>query len=68
MIPTPDAVIDRFNRLGRYQPQLMAFSDCKRQHIRDGNVGITGVDGGENKVPLLQIDNKNDNLGNQEDQ
>ena len=65
MIPMPYTVIDRVNLLGKYQPELLLFTDCKGQIIGDGDVNITGTDGYTNKVSLLKIDNENENLGDQ---
>ena len=59
MIPMPDIVINRVNMLGKYQPDILVFTDCKGWIIVYGDVGITGVNGYENEVPL-QIENEND--------
>ena len=64
----PDIFIDWVNLLGKYQPEILVFSDRKFQLIGDGDVKITGVDGDENIAALLKNDNENDNIDNQEDQ
>ena len=62
----PDTVIDRFNLLGKDQPEILAFSDRKGRLIADGDVELTGVDGDE-KEASLKIENEND-IDYQEDQ
>ena len=67
MILIPDTVIDQGNLLGKNQPEILLLTDCKGRLIIYGDFEITGVDRYEQKAPLLQIDNENDNLDNQED-
>ena len=66
----PNTVIYPVNLLGKYLQELLVFTNCKGQTIRDGDVDLTGVDGAEdgdeNDSPL-KIENKND-LDYQEDQ
>ena len=45
IILVPDTVIDRVNKLGKYQQDILICTDCKGQLIGDGDIGITGVDG-----------------------
>ena len=54
IISMPDTVIDQVNILGKYQQELLLFTDIKGRLIRDGGVNLTGVDGGgdENEAPL----------------
>ena len=52
IIPMPDTVIDWVNILGKYQQELLVFTDCKGQIIGDGDVDIKRVDGDKNLVPL----------------
>ena len=63
MILMPDAVIDRVNILGKYQQELLVFTDCNDWLIGDGDGDgdLTGVDGDgdENEAPL-KIENEND--------
>ena len=66
MILITDTVIDRVKLLVKYQPELSVFTDYKGWLIGDGDVEITGVGGDLNDSPILKIDNKNDNLGDQE--
>ena len=42
VIPMPDTVITRVNALGRYQPELMIFTDRRGHPI--GDVKIPGVE------------------------
>ena len=46
IIPIPETVIDRVNILGKYQKKILVFTDRKGRLIVDGDVEITGVDGG----------------------
>ena len=57
----PDTVINQVNLSGKYQQELLIFTDCKGQLIGDGDVKITGLygDGDENEAPL-KIENEND--------
>ena len=57
----PDTVIYRFNILGKYQQEILIFTDCRGQLTGDGDVEITGVErgGDENEAPL-NIENEND--------
>ena len=48
MIPIPDTVIDWVNIFGKYQPELLLFSDLKGQLIIDGDVDLTVLDGDGN--------------------
>ena len=41
-----DTVIERVSILVIDQQEILVFTDCKDQIIRDGNVELTGVDGG----------------------
>ena len=43
MIPKLDTVIYRFHLLGKYQPEILVFTDSKDQLIVDGGVDLTGV-------------------------
>ena len=45
MIAMPDIVNFRFNVLGKYQQNLLVFTDRKGRLIVDGDVDLTGVDG-----------------------
>ena len=45
MIQMPDTVIYRFNMLGKYQQEILVFTDYRVQIIGDGDVYIKGVDG-----------------------
>ena len=60
MIQMPDTVIYRFNMLGKYQQEILVFTDYRFQIIGDGDVYIKGVDGNgdENQAPL-KIGNEN---------
>ena len=51
MTPMPDTVIGRVNILGKYQQELLVFTDSKGKLIGDGDVELTGVneDGDENE-------------------
>ena len=44
IIPMPDTVIDLVYLLGKYQQQILVFTDDKVQLIGDGNAEITEVD------------------------
>ena len=68
MIMMLDKVIERFNILGKYQPEPFLFNDCKGQIIGYDDVEITGVDGDENEAPQPKTDNENDNIYYQKDQ
>ena len=46
MIPMPYTIVDRVNILGKYQQELFLFTGCKGRLIVDGDVDITGVNGG----------------------
>ena len=59
IIPMPDTVIGRVNILGKYQLEILVFTDRKGRLIGDGDVNLTGVDRDENEAQL-QIQNKND--------
>ena len=48
MIPIPDTVIDWVNLLGKYQPDLLVFTDIKGWLVVDGGVDLTVVDGDGN--------------------
>ena len=48
MIPIPDTVIDWVNVLGKYQPELLLFTDLKGQLIIDVDVDLAVVDGDGN--------------------
>ena len=48
MIPIPDTVIDWVNIFGKYQPELLLFSDLKGQLIIDGDVDLIVLDGDGN--------------------
>ena len=54
MITMPDTVINKFNILGKYQQELLGFTDCTGRLIGYGDFEFTGADGegGENEVPL----------------
>ena len=54
MILMPDIVIYRVDLLGKYQQELLVFTDHKWRLIGGGDVDLTVVDegGDENKVPL----------------
>ena len=54
MITMPDTVINKVNILGKYQQELLGFTDCTGQLIGYGDFEFTGADGegGENEVPL----------------
>ena len=68
MVPMPDKVIERVNILGKYQPDLLVFTDGKGRIIVGGDVDLTGVEGDENENQApLKIENEND-LDYQEDQ
>ena len=41
-----DTVIYRVGLLGNYQQEMLVFTDRKGLLIGDGDIGITGVDGG----------------------
>ena len=49
----PDTVISQVNILGKDQPYMLIFTDCKGLLIGDSDVEITGVYGGgdENETP-----------------
>ena len=68
MIPMTDTVIDQVNLLGKYQQELLVFTDNKAQLIGYGDLNLTGLygDGYENEIPL-KIENEN-NIDYQEDQ
>ena len=53
MILMPDTVISQVNILGKDQPYMLIFTDCKGLLIGDSDVEITGVYGGgdENETP-----------------
>ena len=52
----PDTVIDRFNLLGKYQHDILIFTDCKGRIIGDGDVELTVVDGdGDENDPSLKF-------------
>ena len=58
MIPMPDTVIDWINIFGRYQQEILVFTDCKNRIIGDYDVNLTGVDGdGDEKKSPLKIEN-----------
>ena len=48
MIPITDTVTEWVNILGKYQPELLLFTDIKGQIIIDGDVNLTVVDGDGN--------------------
>ena len=54
-----DTVIDWVNIFGKYQPELLLFSDLKGQLIIDGDVNLTVLDGDGNYAPL-KTENEND--------
>ena len=60
IIPMRDKSIDWVNILGKYQQEILVFTDCKGQPILDDDVKLTGVDGegGENEA-LLKIESEN---------
>ena len=63
-----DTVIDRFNIIGKYQPEPFLFNDHRGQIIGYDGVEITGVDRDENDAPLPKVENEKDNIYDQEDQ
>ena len=54
IIPMPDKFINWVNLLGKYQQELLIFTDHKGKIIGNGDVEITGVDGDRdvNEAPL----------------
>ena len=54
IILIPDTVIDKVKLLGKYQEEILVFTGWKYGLMGDGDVKITGVDGGgdENEAPL----------------
>ena len=68
MITMPDTVLIQVNILGKYQQEILVFTDYRGQLIGDGYVDLTGVDGDEYENEALQkIGNKNE-INYQEDQ
>ena len=45
MILMTDTVIDQVNLLGKYQQELLVYTDCKIRIVGYGDVDIIGVDG-----------------------
>ena len=54
IILIPDTFIDQVKLLGKYQQEILVFTDWKYGLMGDGDVKITGVDGGgdENESSL----------------
>ena len=68
MITMPDTGIDWVDQLGKYQQELLVFTDCKGRIIGDGYVDLTVLNrGGDEHEAPLKIENEN-NLNYQEDQ
>ena len=45
MVTMPDTVIDRANILGKYQQEILVFTDRKFCLVGDGGIELTGVYG-----------------------
>ena len=61
MILMTDTIIDQVDLLGKYQREILVFTDCKICIIGDGDTELTGLDGdGALNEPPLKIENKND--------
>ena len=60
ILPVPIIVIDWFNLFGKYQQDILVFTDRKSWIIGDGDVALIGVDGGgvESEAPP-KIENEN---------
>ena len=54
MILMPDTVISQVNILGKDQPYMLIFTDCKGLLIGDSDVEITGLGGDwdKNEAPI----------------